>query len=145
MKASGTAGFSLLELALVLAVLAAGAAVVAPGIARTADSVRARAEAGAVAAFLRSARELAVSRQEPVEVRVEAGPALVMARAGVDPVVHATRPLGALHVAGAPRVAFFPHGTSSGARLELGAPGSRGYVIAVDALTGRVATSRAGS
>ena len=40
---------------------------------------------------------------------------------------------------------FFPHGMSSGARLAATAPGSRAYVIAVDALTGRVVTSRTGS
>ena len=140
------AGFSLIELAVVLAILAVATAVVAPGVARTADGVRARAEVGAVAGFLRSARELAVSRGEPVEVRVDdGGQALVMARAGSDPAVHATRPLALLHVAGAPRVAFFPHGASSGARLEVAAPGARAYLIAVDALTGRVVTSRPGS
>ena len=49
-----TRGFSLMELVVVLAILALTAAVVAPGVARTVDGVRARAEVGAVAAFLRS-------------------------------------------------------------------------------------------
>jgi general secretion pathway protein H len=135
-----------MELAAVLAVLAVAAAVVAPGVARTADGIRARAEVGAVAGFLRSARELAVSRGEPVEVRIDqtAG-ALVMARAGGDTAVDATRSLASLRVAGASRVTFFPHGLSTGAQLAVSAPGARGYVIAVDALTGRVAVSRAGS
>jgi prepilin-type N-terminal cleavage/methylation domain-containing protein len=141
-----TAGFSLLELAVVLAILAAAVAVAAPGVARTADGVRARAEAGAVAGFLRSARELAVSRREPVEVRIDAaGHALVMARAGLEPGMYATRALSLLRVMGGPRVTFFSHGMSSGGRLVLSAPGSRAYVIAVDALTGRVALSRSGS
>lgn len=139
-------GFSLIELAVVLAILAIAAAVVAPGVARTADRVRARAEVGAVAGFLRSARALAVSGREPVEVRIdETRGALVMTRAGHEPRAHATRALSRLQMTGTPRVIFFPHGMSSGARLRVGAPGSHGYVIAVDALTGRVQTSRSGS
>ena len=53
---------------MVLAILAIAAAVVAPGVGRTADGVRARAEVGAIAAFLRSAREQAVTRQHAMEV-----------------------------------------------------------------------------
>ena len=68
-------GFSLMELVVVLAILAIAAAVVAPGVGRTADGVRARAEVGAIAAFLRSAREQAVTRRHAMEVRVdERGP-----------------------------------------------------------------------
>jgi hypothetical protein len=135
-----------MELAIVLALLGVAAAIVAPGVARTADGVRARAEVGAVTGFLRSARELAVSRGEPVEVRIDvSGGALVMAGARPDAAVHATRPLALVHVAGAPRVTFFPHGMSSGARLAVTTPGARAYVIAVDALTGRVVTTRSGS
>lgn len=146
MRRLRTAGFSLMELAVVLAILALAAAVVAPSVARTADGVRARAEVGAVAGFLRSARELAVSRREPVEVRIEHGrQALVMAGAGPDATVRATQPLALLRVSGAPRVTFFPHGMSSGAHLALTAPGARAYVIAVDALTGRVVAMRSGS
>jgi len=99
-----------------------------------------------VAGFLRSARVLAVSRREPVEVRIDgARGALVMSSAGHEPTMHATRALPTLHVAGEPRVTFFAHGMSSGARLRVGAPGSHVYLIAVDALTGRVETSRSGS
>jgi general secretion pathway protein H len=145
-------GFSLMELIVVLAILAVAAAVVAPSVGRTADGVRARAEVGAVAAFLRSAREQAVARRQALEVRADAathalvvrpvgaeGEAAVQARRAVSPL---------LRIAADPppaRVTFFPHGMSSGARFVIAAPGPRAYVITVDALTGRVSTERRGS
>ncbi|HZP35096.1 MAG TPA: GspH/FimT family pseudopilin [Methylomirabilota bacterium] len=138
-------GFSLMELALVLAILAAAAAVAAPGIARTADGIRARTERGAVAGVLRAARALAVSRQEPVDVRLDGdGSALIVSVAGGDPALLATRALTRISVSGTPRVTFYPHGTSSGARWAVAAPGAGGSLIVVDALTGRVAVSRSG-
>ena len=147
-----TRGFSLIELVVVLAVLAIGAAVVAPAVGRTADGVRARAEVGAVAAFLRSARERAVTRQEALEVLVDNDThALVMRRAGHhgEAAVVASRAVSPWLRLEAdpppPRVTFLPHGMSSGARFAVAAPGSRAYVIAVDALTGRVSTQRVGS
>jgi len=127
-----TRGFSLMELAVVLAILAIAAAVVAPGVGRSADGVRARAEVGAVAAFLRSAREQAVSRRQALEVRVDdESHTLVMRHAGQagEAGVRATR-------------AFSPHGMSTGARFAIATPGPRTYVVTVDALTGRVSTAR---
>jgi len=148
----GPQGFSLMELVVVLAVLAIAAAVVTPAVGRTADGVRARAEVGAVAAFLRSAREQAVTRRQALEVVVERDAhALVVRRAGREGEAgvlgsRAVSPLLRIDAAPLPpRVTFFPHGMSSGARFAIAAPGSRAYVIAVDALTGRVSTLRAGS
>jgi general secretion pathway protein H len=145
-------GFSMMELVVVLVVLAIAAAVVAPGVARTADGVRARAEVGAVAAFLRSARDHAVSRQQALEVRVDDEThTLVMRRTGQagEAGVQATRPVSPLlRIAADPppaTVIFLPHGMSTGARFAIGTPGSRAYVITVDPLTGRVHTSRSGS
>ncbi|MGH9286573.1 MAG: prepilin-type N-terminal cleavage/methylation domain-containing protein, partial [Acidimicrobiales bacterium] len=81
----GPRGFSLMELVVVLAVLAVAAAVVAPAVGRAADGVRARAEVGAVAAFLRSAREQAVTRRQALEVVVDRDShALVVRRAGPE-------------------------------------------------------------
>ena len=42
-----------------------------------------------------------------------------------------------------PRALFLPHGLSSGARFAVVAPGPRRFVVAVDPLTGRVATGPA--
>ena len=147
-----TRGFSLMELVVVLATLAITAAVVAPGVARTVDGVRARAEVGAVAAFLRSAREQAVSGQQAVEVRVDdASHTLVMRCAGQAGEAAAQAPRAfspLLRIAADPppaRVIFLPHGMSTGARFAIVTPGPRAYVITVDALTGRVSISRPGS
>jgi general secretion pathway protein H len=147
-----TRGFSLMELVVVLAILAIGAAVVAPGIGRAADGIRARSEIGAVAAFLRAARERAVTRGQAMEVRVDdETQTLVMRQAGRagDSAVQATRAVSSLVriAAGspAPSVMFLPHGMSTGARFALATPGARAYVITVDALTGRVSTARVGS
>jgi Tfp pilus assembly protein FimT len=141
-----------MELVVVLAILAIAAAVGAPGIGRSADGVRARSEVGAVAAFLRSAREHAVSRRQAMEVRVDDEThTLVMRRAGDagETAVQATRPVSSLLRIAAdpprPRVTFLPHGMSTGARFAIAAPGTRAYVITVDALTGRVSTAREGS
>ncbi len=142
-----------MELVVVLAVLAVAAAVVAPGVGRTAEGVRARAEVGAVAGFLRSAREQAVTRQQPLEVVIDSeAHVLVVRRAGREgeaAAVHASRAISPLvRIAAdpaAPRVRFLPHGMSSGGRFTVEAPGARAYVITVDALTGRVSTARQGS
>ncbi len=144
-------GFSLMELVVVLAVLAFAAAVVAPSVGRTAASVRARADVGAVAAFLRSTREEAATRRQALEVIVDRDAhALVVRRAGRDGAAAALRrravsPRLRIEADPPPRVTFFPYGASSGARFAIVARGADSYVIAVDALTGRVSMRRAGS
>jgi general secretion pathway protein H len=144
-----TRGYTLMELVVLLAVLALAAAVVAPAVSRRVDDVTARAEVAAVAAFLRWAREQAVTRQQAAEVVLDrGGHALQLRRTGhEDGPPLASRLLPARwHVAPAgARVVFLPHGMSSGARFVLEAPGSRVYVVTVDALTGRVTTRRGDS
>ena len=141
-----------MELVVILAILAIAVAVAAPGVGRTADGVRARAEVGAIAAFLRSAREQAVTRRQAMEVRVDDKTrTLVMrdARPPGEAGLRAARAVSALlRIAAdppAPHVTFFPHGMSTGARFAISTPGARAYVITVDALTGRVSTARTGS
>ena len=147
-----TRGFSLMELVVVLAILAIGAAVIAPRVGRTADGVRARAEVGAVAAFLRSAREHAVTRQQAMEVRLDDEThTLVVRQAGSTGkgAVQVTLAVSSLlRIAvdpPAPSVTFLPHGMSTGARFVIATSEARAYVITVDALTGRVSTERPGS
>jgi prepilin-type N-terminal cleavage/methylation domain-containing protein len=65
------AGYTLMELVVVLALLAVAAALVAPAVGRTAEDVMARAEVASVAAFLRVAREQAVTRQQTIEVSLD--------------------------------------------------------------------------
>ena len=144
-----TRGYTLIELVVVLAVVAIAAAVVGPAVGRTVDGVRARAEVAAFAAFLRGAREQAVTRQHAYEVVLDAQPrALQLRRAGAEPgAVQARRSFSAgLRIEGAvAAVTFWPHGMSSGARFVIEAPGPRRYLITVDALTGHVVTHLGGS
>jgi type II secretion system protein H len=65
-------GFTLLELIVTLAVLALAAAVVAPALGRSTDTLRARAEVAGFAATLRHAREQAISQQRTHRVLVDA-------------------------------------------------------------------------
>lgn len=145
-----TRGYSLMELVVVLAILAVAAAVVAPAVGRTADDVRVRAELAGLAAFLRTAREQAVARQQAIAVTLDPeARVLLLRRSGREGEtgVQASLAVSALLRVEAdpamPRLTFLPHGMSSGARFLIEAPGSRAYVITVDPLTGRVTTRRA--
>jgi general secretion pathway protein H len=144
-----TRGYTLIELVVVLAVLAIATAVVGPAVARTVDGVRVRGEVAAFAAFLRAAREQAITRQLAYDVVLDAEPrALRLRPAGADDVggpTSRTFSAGLRIATTARRVTFWPHGMSSGARFAIDAPGPRRYVITVDALTGRVTTHPGGS
>lgn len=142
-------GYSLMELVVVLAILAVATALVIPAVGRTADEVRARAEVASVAAFLRSAREQAVTRRQALEVVVDRDAhGLLLQRPARDgqPAAPTRQAFSALlRVEGSalsPGVTFLPHGMSSGARFGVETVGARAYVISVDALTGRVTTQR---
>lgn len=137
-------GFTLIELAVTLFVLALAVGVAAPSIARGVDTVRTRAEAAGIASLLRAAREHAVTRNRPYEVRVVTEEGLVELRSG-DAVSAIRRLPPGLRVTADPParvISFQPQGLSSGARLRVEMPGHRAYLITVDALTGRVATRR---
>ena len=147
-------GYTLIEVVVVLAVFAVAAAVVAPAVGRTADSVKARTEVTGVATFLRLAREQAVTRQQPYEVIVDPEMrALWLRRMSPESIapVQASRHLSAvLQIEAAPapagrRVVFLPQGSSSGGHVRVVVPGPRVYVITIDALTGRVTTQRGDS
>lgn len=143
-------GYSLMELVVVLAILAVATALVILAVGRTGDEVRARAEVASVAAFLRSAREQAVTRQEVLEVTVDHDAhGLLLQRPSREgqPTAPTRRAFTALlrveSGARSPGVTFLPHGMSSGARFGVETAGPRAYVVTVDALTGRVSTQRA--
>ena len=143
-------GYSLMELVVVLAILAVATALVLPAVGRATDEVRARAEVASVAAFLRSAREQAVTRQQALEVVVDRDAHGLLlqrpVRDGQPPAPTRQAFSALLRVEGSalsPGVTFLPHGMSSGARFGVETAGPRAYVITVDALTGRVTTQRA--
>ena len=136
-------GFTLIELAVTLFIMALAVGVIAPSISRGVDAVRTRAEVAGIATFLRTARDHAVTRKRTYEVRIRADEGLVEMRSGDT--ATATRRLapGLLVTADPPAariITFLPQGQSSGGRLRVEMPGRRGYLITVDALTGRVAT-----
>ena len=138
-------GFTLIELAVTLFVLALGVAVAAPSLARGLDTVRTRAETAGIATFLRAAREKAITNNRPYEVRVKTEEGVIELRKGETVLASRRIALGVRVIADAPTssaVTFLPQGVSSGARLRVEGPGSRTYLVTVDALTGRVATRR---
>ena len=138
-------GFTLIELAVTLLVIAVAVGVSAPSIARGLDGLRTRAEAAGVATFLRAAREQAITHNRTYDIRVRTDEGLLELRTG-DAVRSTRRMATGVHIAidppSAPVIAFQPQGVTSGGRLRVEMPGRRGYVITLDALTGRVSTQR---
>ena len=138
-------GFTLIELAVTLFVLALGVAVAAPSLASGLDTVRARAETAGIATFLRAAREKAITHNRPYEVRVKTEEGVIELRTGETVLASRHLALGVRVIADPPTsdiITFLPQGLSSGARLRVEGPGRRAYLVTVDALTGRVATRR---
>jgi len=148
------AGYTLLELVLVLAVLAVASLVTAPAVGRAVDGIRVRTEVAGVASLLRWAREEAVTRGQAREATLDAdGRALLVRRpdGGTMASVEKRRALSSLvqviPMPGPvqPPITFTPRGRSSGGTVRLETAGPRVYVVTVDALTGRVTTRRVDS
>jgi prepilin-type N-terminal cleavage/methylation domain-containing protein len=148
-------GYTLIETAVVLLVLALAAGITAPAIGRGLDAIRVRAEVAGVVSFLRAARERAISQHRTLAVALDGeGQALVLTAGDPDPlrapggdfVVRRLPP--PMRLAAEPpqarTVTFFAHGLSSGGRFRLETAGTV-YVVAVDPLTGRVTTHRSPS
>jgi len=138
-------GFTLIELAVTLLVLALAVAVAAPSLATGLDTVRARAETAGIATFLRAAREKAITHNRPYEVLVRTEDGVIELRTGETVLASRHLALGVRVIADPPTsdtITFLPQGLSSGARLRVEGPGRRAYLVTVDALTGRVATRR---
>ena len=138
-------GFTLIELAVTLFVLALAVSVAAPSLARGVDTVRARAETAGIATFLRAARERAITHNRAYEVRLTTEEGVIELRTG-ETVLAIRRPAPGVRVTLDPptsrTVTFLPQGLSSGAHLRVEGPGRRAYLVTVDPLTGRVATRR---
>ncbi len=143
-------GFTLLELAVVMLVLALAAALAAPSVWRGVEAVQLRAEVAGVASFLRAARERAIARRDALEVAVDADGHGLVLRAGGGGAIQSVRRLGpALRIAadppGSPALAFLAYGASTGGRFRLEAAGSVIYTMTVEPLSGRVTARRSES
>jgi prepilin-type N-terminal cleavage/methylation domain-containing protein len=86
-------GFSLVEITVTLAIIAALLGIAAPNVQRAVDGAAARGAVQDAAATYGYARRLAVVRRAAVAVRVDTTAHRIVVHAGTDTVV--TRPLGA--------------------------------------------------
>ena len=143
-------GFTLIELAVTLLVLSLAAAVVVPGLGRSIENVRARAEISGFAAYLRAAREQAITRGEAQAVRLEPETrSLVITAAGSDAVRSSRSFTYLARIEADPPdasvVTFAPLGFSNGGTFHIFTPGNRHYLVIVDPMTGRVSSRPAES
>jgi general secretion pathway protein H len=136
------AGFTLIELVVVLAILAIAASFVLPAIGRGAEGLRLRQEAGRVAALLREARLRAVTQRRTTRVTLDRTRNTLSLIAG-DP----DNPLREITIGpdvrvnvaiGGDSLAFSSRGLARDTRWVLEAAGGRQLAVAVDAVTGRV-------
>lgn len=142
-------GYTLLELILVLFILALVAGLALPAVGRGVDTLQLRAEVAAFSAFLRYAREQAVTKREAHEVRVNPEARLLTLTAAGTDRARASRKLSPRIVIRAEAatglaVTFSPRGLSSGGSFRLLGPDGRAYRVSVDPLTGRVTNARTG-
>jgi len=143
-------GFTLVELILVLFIIALVAGLVLPAVGRGVETLQLRAEVSAFSAFLRYAREQAITKREAQEVTIKPEAHLLILRTAGSDSASKSRKLS-------PRIAisadtpsgnsitFSPRGVSTGASFRLTAPDGRAYSVRVDPLTGRVTNARIGA
>jgi len=137
------AGFTAIELLVVMAGLALLSALALPWYSGAADALRFRTAMRGVAADLRQARNVALGGGAPVELAFDpeghgyglAGGAWIALPTGLV-LGWADGPL-----ARAPfRLIFFPDGSATGGELRLAGP-RQAAIVRIDALTGRFATA----
>ena len=141
-------GFTLIEVVVVMFVLALASAVVVPAVGRGTEALQARAEVAGLSAFLRYARQQAITRREAQEVRIDPQAHRAILTAVGSAEVRSSRRLRAdLRIDASPPAAltvrFLPQGLSTGGTFRIEAPGGRVYLITVEPLTGRVLNRRA--
>lgn len=140
-------GFTLLEVIITLFVVALAVGITVPTIARSSDSIKARAEVARFSAILRHTRERAITGRTAHAVVIDPQAHKMTVHAGgPDGEVRETRTLPPrLVVEATPppalTVRFEPQGTSSGGQFRL-VSGPVTYIVTVDPLTGRVKSTR---
>jgi general secretion pathway protein H len=137
------AGFTLLELLVVLAILGLVAASMIGRGPPAQGGANARASAGALAALLREGRSRAIVENRPVGVLID----VANRRAGLEPMLDRILPAGVrltlvtargeLTPRGVGRIVFQSDGSSSGGRIDVEAAARR-VSVGVDWLSGQV-------
>jgi len=156
-----TAGFTLLELLVVLAIAGMLVALVPAAVSAVVPGTKARVAALDLASTLRDARNLAISQSTPVDVEFD----LESASYSIvgSPIQDLPRGMALVlqersgYVSGTRRVArypfdrektytlrFFPDGSSNGIRARLG-PADGGYIVTVNWLLGGASITQARS
>jgi general secretion pathway protein H len=139
-------GFTLIELIVVLAVVAAAMAVVLPSVGRGTEALRLRSEARRIAALLREARLQAVSQQRPARVKLDRTHNTVALTVGESDRPHRTVELPAglrvSVVVGAESLTFSSRGLTRETRWMVEAAGGRQLSIDVDPVSGQVTVGR---
>lgn len=126
------AGFTLVELLIVLAILAAASVWFASGLRPATASAELRAETRTLRAALQESRSLAMSGNRVTALVLDARQGLYRGPEGVHRV---PRDL-ALSIGGGDAIYFFPDGSSSGGEIALAGPNARA-AVSVDWFTGR--------
>jgi general secretion pathway protein H len=145
-RPSGSRGFTLIEIVVVLAILAVATALVLPSVGRGTESLRIRSEAGRVAALLRQARLEAVSQRRATRVTLDPtrNTAAMVAGDPDRPARLVELPAGfrLRAVTGGESVSFSSRGVARETRWLVEAAGGRRLAIDVAAITGRVTVGR---
>jgi len=140
-RTARAAGFTLVELLVVLAIVALALGVLLPNLGAGSDSVELRAAAVEIRAILRAARSDAIAENRDHLFAIDASGLGYE----LDGAPHRFRTGGfaarSLRVEPAARIAFFATGGSSGGRFAIRSRRSE-QVIEVDSLTGQVALAR---
>lgn len=139
-------GFTLLELIVTLFVIALATAIVMPAIGRGTEGLRVRAEVARFSAFLRAAREQAVTTRADLVVTVDPTTRLVIEETADNQVrTRHSLPDGISIEADPPAaltVRFSPEGFSTGGAFRVASERGVAYRVTVDPLTGRVLSRR---
>ncbi|HTZ38164.1 MAG TPA: GspH/FimT family pseudopilin [Stellaceae bacterium] len=135
------AGFTLVELLVVLAIIGLSLAIVVPLLGGHVTGPSLNAAAGEIGAALRGARSTAIDEDRTVVFRGDPGGGYWLDRNHFTlPVMRGGTPLR-VAVIGGTQIAFYPSGGASGGRILI-STGDAQRELAVDALTGRAGVLR---